>query len=82
MSSGIGVAAAAFIVLLLLLDDHKFLDTILCLMFFLPYPFCFSRVAELVPLNGSPPFQTKVLVILVLVLLHLISRFHFTQYKS
>lgn len=70
----LAAAAAGFSLLLLLLDKHRFIDIIICLLFFIPYPFWFSRIAVLVPLVGSPPLQTKILVILLLTALHLISR--------
>jgi hypothetical protein len=65
------VSAEAF--LFLLHDKHKLLDIIFCILIFIPYLFWFSRIAVLVPFLGSPPFQTKVAVILLLLSLHMIS---------
>jgi hypothetical protein len=60
--------------LFLLLDKHKLLDTLFCILIFIAYPFWFSRIAVLVPLLGSPPFQTKVAVIQLVLYLHMIRR--------
>lgn len=66
--------AAAATTLAFLLAWHRILDTILCILFFLPYPFWFSRLAILVPLICSPPSQTKIVTIFVFVSLHWITR--------
>lgn len=69
------MVAIAEALLFLLLDKHKFVDTIIWVLFFIPYPFWFSRIGVLVPVIASPPFETKILVILVLLFLHGISRY-------
>ena len=74
MLNHLSIAAAAAAILLLLLDKYQFLDTVLFILLFVPYPFWFSRTGVLVPFILSPPLWNKVEIILVLVLLHCISR--------
>ncbi|KAF7507972.1 hypothetical protein GJ744_009869 [Endocarpon pusillum] len=76
IATNICIFVFAETLILLLLDEQKFLDTIFCILFFIPYPFWFSRVAVLVPLLASPPHGTKVSVILLLMCLHRTSRYH------
>jgi hypothetical protein len=59
MSSGIGMAAAAFIVIPFLLGDHKFLDTILCLVFFVPYSIWVSRDGRIGSIDRLATFSDE-----------------------
>ena len=67
-------ATAAITALLFLLDRHKLFDTILCILFFLPYPFRVCHLAILGPLVSSSPALTKIAAIFVFVSFHWISR--------